>query len=133
MNMLEIQAALEKRLATMTPELATAYENEVFTPVTGTPYQKITQLPNNPVDHAISLDVTEDRGIFQVSLMYPIGSGRGAAQARAQAIRDHFPLALVLTEGTTKVEVSRTVSVGTGYPDGDRYMVPVSIYWKSYS
>ena len=127
-----IQAALEQRLATLTPALATAYENASFTPVTGVAYQRITMLVNRPVDHAVTMDVTEERGIFQVSLFYPQGAGRGAAQARAELIKALFKPPLTLTNGAVKVEINKTVHVGGGMPDGDRWMVPVSIYWQSF-
>lgn len=127
-----IQAALETRLATLTPALATAYENTVFTPVTGIPYQRINMLVNRPVDHALTMDVTEERGIFQVSLFYPQGTGRGAAQARAELIKALFKPPLALINGAVKVELVKTVHVGGGMPDGDRWMVPVSIYWQSF-
>lgn len=127
-----IQAALETRLATLTPALATAYENTVFTPVTGVPYQRINMMVNRPVDHALTMDVTEERGIFQVSLFYPQGTGRGAAQARAELIKALFKPPLALINGAVKVELVKTVHVGGGMPDGDRWMVPVSIYWQSF-
>lgn len=127
-----IQAALETRLTTLTPALATAYENIVFTPVTGVPYQRINMLVNRPVDHALTMDVTEERGIFQVSLFYPQGTGRGAAQARADLIKALFKPPLALINGAVKVELVKTVHVGGGMPDGDRWMVPVSIYWQSF-
>ncbi len=132
MSLQLIQAALEAKLATLTPAMATAYENTSFTPVTGTPYQRVNMLINRPVDHALTLDVTEDRGIFQVSLFYPQGSGRGAAQARAELIRTLFAPPLTLTNGAVKVHITQTVQIGSGMPDADRWMVPVSIYWQSF-
>lgn len=127
-----IQSALEQRLAALAPVMATAYENASFTPVTGTPYQRINMLVNRPVDHAVTMDVTEERGIFQVSLFYPQGTGRGAAQARAEMIKALFKPPLTLTNGAVKVEINKTVHIGSGMPDGDRWMVPVSIYWQSF-
>ena len=127
-----IQSALEQRLATLTPAMATAYENATFTPVTGVAYQRINMLVNRPVDHAVTMDVTEERGIFQVSLFYPQGTGRGAAQARAELIKALFKPPLTLTNGAVKVEFNKTVHIGGGMPDGDRWMVPVSIYWQSF-
>ena len=132
MTLFLIQAVLEQRLATLTPAMATAYENATFTPVTGTPYQRINMLVNRPVDHAVTMDVTEQRGIFQVSLFYPQGTGRGFAQARAELIKALFKPPLTLTNGGVKVEINKTVHIGGGMPDGDRWMVPVSIYWQSF-
>lgn len=128
-----IKAALEKRLLAITPALATATENNAYTPVTGTPYQRVSHLPNDPVDHAVTLDVTEDRGIFQVSLMYPINAGRVPADTRAQAIRDQFKPPLILTEGAVRVQILKTPHIAGGFPDGDRWHVPVSISWQVFS
>lgn len=127
-----IEAALEDRLLAITPAIATAFENKTFTPVVGTEYQRINHLTNTPVDHAVTLDVTEDRGILQVSLFYPLDKGRVPAKTRAQLIRDQFNPPLTLTKGSGKVEITRTPSIGSGFADGDRYMVPVSIYWQSF-
>ena len=132
MSIALIQAALEQRLATLTPALATAYENAAFTPVTGTPYQRINMLVNRPVDHAVTLDVTEQRGIFQVTLMYPQGTGRGEAQARSALIANLFKPPLTLTNGAVKVEINKTTHIAGGMPDGDRWAVPISIYWQSF-
>lgn len=132
MSIIKIQAALEKKLATLTPKLATAYENTAFSPVTGTPYQRVNLLVNRPVDHAFTLDVTEERGIFQVTLMYPPGTGRGEAQARAEAIRALFKPPQILAEGGVKITLTSTVQIGSGAPSGERWMVPLSIYWRSF-
>jgi hypothetical protein len=127
-----ISAALEKKLAAL-GAFATAHENVVYTPVNGTPYQILNLLLNNPIDHAVTLDVTEQRGLLQISLMYPLGAGRGPAQARAQAIADHFKPAQDLIESGTKVEIRQTVKIGQGYEDSGRWRVPVSVYWNSFS
>lgn len=127
-----IEAALETHLLKM-PTMATAYENKTFQPVDGTPYQRINHLSNTPVDHNLGMDVIEDRGIMQVSLFYPLNGGRVPAKTRAQAIRDHFKAPMELTQGAITVEILLTPAIGSGDPDGDRYMVPVSIYWRSAS
>jgi len=131
MSILKIQAALEKRLASMTPALATALENLPFEPTQGTAYQRAELIPNSPIDHALTLDVVEHRGLFQVTLMYPLGAGRGAAQARAQAIADHFAPLLVLTEPGWRIEVYKTPRIGAGMPFADRWAVPVTAHWRA--
>lgn len=132
MSIANISAALEKKLAALGP-FATAAENVVYAPVNGTPYQILNLLINNPVDHAVNFDINEQRGIFQISLMYPLGVGRGAAQYRAQAISAHFAPAQDLIEAGTKVEIRQTVKIGQGYEDEGRWRVPVSVYWNSFS
>lgn len=133
MSILLIQSALEKKLAAIASPLPTAFENVIFTPAAGQPYQKVFLLLNTPVDHALSADMVERRGIFQVTLMFPLGSGRGAAQTRAQALAEHFQPVQTLTEGAAQVTLASTVQIGSGMVDGDRWAVPVKVLWRSFS
>jgi hypothetical protein len=127
-----IQAALERHLMALSPQLPTAFENLEFTPATGQAYQRVHMLVNAPVDHAVTLDVTEQRGYFQVSLFYPLNAGRLDAQRRASAIASHFKPPQTLTEAGVKVELLKTAAIGSGRPDGDRWHVPASIAWRSF-
>lgn len=132
MSILKIQAALEKRLASMSPALATAYENEAFEPTPGAPYQRAELIPNAPIDHALTLDVLELRGLFQVTLCYPLGEGRGAAQARAQAVADHFAPALDLSEPGWRISITKTPRIAAGMSLDDRWAVPVTVAWSAF-
>lgn len=133
MGIQQIQAALENHLLAMAtiPAISTAFENRVFAPVVGQPYQRVSHLLGRPTDHAITCDMVEDKGIMQVTLMYPLDKGRMAAVVRADALRQHFAPPLTLTFGGIKVQVSKTPYVAAGMQDGDRWAVPVSIYWSS--
>ena len=133
MSVQKIQSALEKHLATMAGNLPTAFENEPFTPPTGQPYQRIYLLVNTPVDHAVTMDVTEQRGLFQVSLYFPEGAGRGAAQAYAEALAQHFKPVQTLANGALKVELASTVQVGSGSQDDGCWSIPVKVRWRSFS
>lgn len=128
-----IQAALETKLATLTPAMATVYENTSFTPVTGVAYQRVYHLLNKPTDLALGGDLVQDQGIFQITLAYPQNAGRGAAMARAQMVRDHFRPPLTLTNGAVKVEIVKTARIAGGMTDADRWTLPVSIEWAVYS
>lgn len=127
-----INAALEKRLGTLSPAMATAFENEPFEPTPGTPYQRVNLLPNTPIDHALTLDVLELRGLFQITVCYPLDAGRGPAQARAQAIADHFAPALDLTETGWRISITKTPRIAQGMSDGDRWAVPVTVVWSAF-
>jgi hypothetical protein len=127
-----IQAALERHLMALAPQFPTAFENLEFTPATGQAFQRVHMLINAPVDHAVTLDVLEQRGVFQVSLFYPLNAGRLAAQQRATAIAEHFAPPQTLAEQGVKVDLLSTARIASGMPDGDRWHVPVSIYWRSF-
>lgn len=122
-------AALENKLALM-PAMPTAHENVAFTPTQGVAYQRINHLINSPVDHAVTSDVTEFRGIMQVALAYPLGVGRGAAQTKAQAIVDHFKPPQSITSGIYIITIDKTPRISGAMIDGDRYVIPVSIEWR---
>ncbi|MFZ3286544.1 MAG: phage tail terminator-like protein [Telluria sp.] len=132
MSIAKVRMAMEKRLATMSPALATAYENVTFSPVVGTPYQRINMLQAAPADLVKGRTLTELSGLMQVTLFYPQGTGPAAAEARAELIKAHFKPPMTLTEGAVNVHVNNTARVATGFPDGDRYAVPVSIPWIAY-
>ena len=127
-----ICAALEKKLALMA-SMPTAFENITFVPMASIAYQRVNHLINNPIDHALTADLTELRGLMQVTLCYPAGSGRGAAQVRAQAIVDHFKPVQYLTEGAIKVALTKTAQIAGGSVDGDRWTIPVTIAWTAFT
>lgn len=122
-----IRAALETRLAGMSPGLATQWENAAFTPVAGTPYQAVSLVMATPQSPTIGDGFYRELGFLQVTLRYPQNAGAGAADAQARAIRAWFPRGLSLTAGGVTVTVSATADIRPGFIDGDRYAVPVRI------
>jgi hypothetical protein len=128
-----ICAALEKKLALLLPALPTAFENVTFKPITGTAYQRVNHLINKPVDHAVTADVVEQRGLLQVTLCYPAGAGRGAAQARAQAIAEHFAPVQQIKESSITVTIDQTPQIAGGMADGDFWCIPVTVAWRVFT
>lgn len=127
-----IRTALETRLGTMSPALSTAFENVSFTPVVGTAYQMLFLLPAEPDNSTIgSNDNRFERGIFQLSLMYPQNVGPGAAQARALAAQAHFNRGRVLTASAVNVLILRTPYIHAGRKDGDRWRVDIDITYQA--
>lgn len=126
-----VRKAMEKRLALITPALATAYENVTFAPVAGTPYQRINLLPNTPDNRVMGSAVYFERGIFQITLCYPQGTGPGAAEARAQVVRAHFKRGTSMTESGVIVLITDTPRVSPAFMDGDRYCIPISVPFQA--
>ena len=126
MSIASVRAALETKLATITPAIATAYENTPYTPVSGTPYQACYLLPvtENPTmgDGYYRL-----AGIFQVTLFYPLQTGPAAAAARAELIRTAFKRGTSMVSGSVTVIVERTPDILQGRVDGDRWALPVRV------
>lgn len=131
MSQLTIRAALETALDGMSPALSTEWENVSFTPpASSTPYQRAHILFATP-DNAVIGNEWMERGIFQVTLRYPIQTGDAAARGRVALLRTEFYRGRTLTSGSTRVIIERTPDAGGGTADGDRWVVPVRIRWFS--
>ena len=131
MSLAKIRTVLEKKLVSMTPALATAYENVHFSPANATPYQRTNLLPAMPDDLALTADVVVLMGIFQVTLCYPAGTGPAPAQARAQMVVDAFKPVQILSESGVKVWLTQTPQIAAAMVDADRWLVPISIHWRA--
>ena len=125
-----IRAALEVALNAMSPSLSTAFENAPFTPVTGTPYQKVQLLFAEPVNTEFGSRHRE-LGFMQVTLFYPLLVGAAAAAARAELIRTTFYRGAAFVNGGVTVTVSNTPEVSPGSVDGDRFAIPVKVRFFS--
>lgn len=131
MSELNISAAFESRLASMTPALPTAFENTQFTPQTGVAYQRARLLPAKPENPTIGDAYFREVGFFEVMLFYPINAGRGAAQTRAAAVKSHFKRGTKMTANGQTVRVLTTPTVAAAMQEGDRYIVPITIEYYS--
>ncbi|WP_219117067.1 phage tail terminator-like protein [Janthinobacterium sp. UMAB-56] len=127
MSQLKIRAALEAALASIKPDIDTAWQNAPYKPVTGREYQAAYLLPAAPNNHSMGDGSRQERGIFQINLMYPSGQGSATAAARAEMIAALFRRGASFTKGDVTVQIERTPEIADGREDGDRWMVPVKI------
>lgn len=133
MSDLEIRRALETRLAALLPAVDIAAENVAYTPTIGRPYQEVWLLPNTPLSPTLgNRELTQERGILQVSLYYPLNKGTREVMERAEAVRGHFPRGLTLSSGGVSVVIERRASVAPGRPVNGWYVVPVSVPYFSW-
>ena len=131
MSIVNIRAALETRLNAISPSLATAWESVPYTPVTGTPFQQVNLLLNEAENPTLGDGMYRVTGFLQVLLCYPPGTGPKAASARAELIRNQFQRGLGLSSGGTDVLIDRTPTIAPAIIDGDRYRLPVTIYFSA--
>lgn len=130
MSMVKIRQALETGLSTITPALATAYENVPYAPVTGTPYQTVYMLFNNPDNPTLGDGFYRERGIMQVSLKYPLNNGSTACATRVELVRQKFKRGATFTKDGITVTIDKTPSVSF-MTEADRYTAVVKIYFYS--
>lgn len=131
MSIVNIRAALETRLNTISPSIATAWESVPYTPVTGTPYQQVNLAVSDTQNPTLGDGMYRVIGFLQVLLCYPPGTGPKAASARAELIRNQFQRGLGLSSGGTDVLIDRTPTIAPAIIDGDRYRLPVTIYFSA--
>ncbi|MFA7327333.1 MAG: phage tail terminator-like protein [Candidatus Kapaibacterium sp.] len=131
MSLAKIRAALESRLNGMASALPTAWENLAYTPTRGEPWQRVRLMLNEPIDHTISSDVVEQRGLLEVLLFYPQGDGPAAAQAQAALVAARFAPVQTLTASGTRVLLTQTPAIGTAWVDEAWYVLPVTVRWRS--
>lgn len=131
MSQKEIKVALDKAIGLLSGDIQTEYENIDFTPTAGTPYQQLHFLPAVNASIEITGSGAIYRGIYQITLKYPVNKGVNPALDKVESIVKAFPKSRPLTEGTTKVICELPVYRKLGV-DGDRYIYAVSIEYKSY-
>lgn len=142
MSIVSIRAALEAAVMAITPAIDTVFEGGAFKLAAGSPYQgayksvagqeyqKLQMLPADP-DGRETGPNRQERGVFQVSLFYPLLKGPGPATSRAELIRATFGRGTSLTSGGVTAHVLDWPAIAPGYEDGDRWVVPVSIPYRA--
>ena len=131
MSQKEIKVALDKAIGLLSSDIQTEYENIAFTPTAGTPYQQLHFLPAINASIEITGPGAIHRGIYQITLKYPVNKGVNPPLDKAETIIKAFPKGRTLTEGNTRVICELPVYRKLGV-DGDRYIYAVSIEYKSY-
>jgi hypothetical protein len=126
MSVSEIAKALEKKLQDGFSDLPIAWENVKFDTPDG-PYQVANILYAEPENPAQGDTFFRQRGFLQVSLQYPIDTGKGAAMARAELLRDTFHRGLSLTVDAVTTIIEKTPEIGAGRNIEARYVVIVRI------
>lgn len=131
MSFINVKKAIEKKLALLVGVLPTARENMTYTPISGTAYQRINFLKASDSNLVQGRKITRISGIAQVTLFYPSPSisGTTLADTMAEDIKAHFKPIQTLIEGSTKVFITDSPNIATGFTDGDRWVIPVSIQW----
>lgn len=105
----------------------TAYPNATFSkPAPSVAWASVFVIPATTAPLSIR-DSDEMAGVFQIDLNYPINSGAGGAQAKADAIRAHFKRGTVLSG----VEVGTVSCINLGPVDG-WFRVAISIAYRSF-
>lgn len=103
----------------------TSFENRPFTPPSPfIPYQQAYLLPAQPDDLGFS-DKYREKGIFQITLRYPLINGPVLSATRAELIRTSFKRKTTLTKDNVTVIIQNTPTIEQSRPDGDRFVTVI--------
>ena len=108
----------------MTPRCPPPGENAQFTPVSGTPYQRVNSDAKTP-DNGLGRWLYFERGIFQVTLRFP---NRDRSSQRRSALRRAARPLQTRNDArwsAIQVIVIETPKASPSMVDGDRYCVPI--------
>lgn len=127
----KIRAALETRLNSLSPAISTAWENVEFTPVVGTPWQRVNILWASPDNTTLGCSRRFERGILQVTLNYPVNKGASAIDDRVNLLIGHFYRGLSMIHGGQTVRIMSTPSRRVLGDDGKYFKMVVSINFNA--
>ena len=132
-----IRAAFEKKLtdwaATKTPKIPIAYENVHFDPPANAVYLRCFLLPADTTDNTIKGDLTEYRGLFQVTIVYPAGVGPTSAESLASEIAALYTAKSRLAYGGKTVMVATPMRERPALQDAGTYTIPMDCRYAATS
>lgn len=128
----QIKQLFETKISSITPTIETAYEGVVFTSTNGTPYQELYIIPAINEAPYINETLHYEKGIFQITLKYPTGTGTGATLDRVSLYMDNFFSGMSLTKDDVKVSVINAPKIVNLGANGDRLVYVISINYKAH-
>ena len=131
---LDMSAALDGRLNTMSGLPAVSWENKKFTPAVGTIYIRPTILTGDSVPQTVgSAGRDLNIGVYQIDVFGEAGQGKNEVITMADTIADHFKHGTQMTYNGSTVEV-KTVSQRQAVNNDDGwYQAIVEIVYYSFT
>ena len=131
---LDISAALDGRLNTMTGLPAVAWENKKFTPAAGTIYIRPSLLTGDSVPQTVGNTGRDlNIGVYQIDVFGEAGQGKNEVITMADTIAGHFKHGTQMTYNGSTVEV-KTVSQRQAINNKDGwYQAIVEIVYYSFT
>ena len=105
----------------------TGERNSLYQPVIGVPYQLVDLVSFKPEEPTQGGGFYQEHGVFQVTLVYPVGIGLGAILARAELIRGYFKKGSSYSLGGVTVLIPETPQFGGSIPTEESIALPVKI------
>lgn len=134
MSISKIESALTSHFisAGHFPSDMIAFENASFSTPQDGPWCRLFFIPNDPTVATLGddgSDITD--GVFQIDLMFPQGTGNGAAREKFEEIKQTFKAGDELIYQTQTVRI-RSCGRNNGRADGSFFKITVSVYWYAF-
>lgn len=125
-----IRQAFETRLSTWASlqGLNVAWENVEFEPETDETFVQANLLVAPTKDLFFDQSGRDYRGVFQVRLNMPLGTGPGTGEAMLSSLDAAF--AGSFTQGSIRVTLMSPMAAAPALPVADRYVIPVSAEYR---
>jgi hypothetical protein len=130
-----IRSVLEGRLkawaAARSPALRIAYQNVAFTPTANEIYLRAFALPAGTSSNDLAGVHRLYTGVFQITIVTPVGGGPGAAETLADELAALYPLNDQLTKEGFSVKVMTPVEQGPEQQEDTAFALPVSFQYRA--
>jgi hypothetical protein len=131
----QIAEALFARVATLvtgSPTLPVSYPEPAatFAPPADGKYLDVSYFPNKPQWEGITSGAM-DQGLLQITVVWPKNLGVIAPLQVAATVMAHFPKALSLSNGTTRVKISAEPWAGAPIPADSENRTAITIPWTA--
>lgn len=121
---IKIKRACEKHLASLNPNLPTAYEGVNFTPPDSM-YQMVQFVPINPENPSLGDGYFRERVDVQIFVVGVSGKGTTDTLTRAELIAEQFKRGTTLIEDGSTLKILRTPKISGSMISEGRVVVPV--------
>jgi len=125
-----IRKAFETRLKTWADSqgLEVAWENVSYEPTEDQPFIRAFLLPARTRQLFLDQTGRDFRGVFQINLDMPLGTGPGTGEALISSLDAFFTGSF--TQGSIRVTLVSPMSAAPALPVADRYVIPVSAAYR---
>lgn len=133
MSHLTIRLLYQQHLATWAADkgLRVAYQGAEFAPAADETYLSCFALPAGTDTNTLAGDHRAYTGVFQISVVTPIGNGTGDAEGLVDELADLFPAYLRLSKGDVEVIVLTPVEPGPAITEDTTLSVSASFQYRA--
>jgi len=83
-----------------------AIDDDIFDPPgANTPWARMHMIPVSERPFSLAASTIDHRGLFQIDLMFPLGSGTAVPEALADAVKQAFPPGRTIPAGSDRMIV----------------------------